>query len=200
MREKSKDAKNKPDFRTLIPEQSDEEIKEILKKRNLYQPEAADLAVKEAVKRGIIHSEQDLFSEEFRVNPFKSSLFPVIEKEVQRKKISKSICRGLIISGAIPLIYGIVLILDHNFTEGIALTVGGVLWLGLAVQLFREVKNWMINLFFVVLVIALAYLVNLFVSLKSFIFMDFFIVAIFYLLIIYGLIYLRKLNSKRTKE
>ena len=38
---------------------SDQEIVNILKMRKHYQPEAAQTAVNEALKRGIIHSEDD---------------------------------------------------------------------------------------------------------------------------------------------
>ena len=44
------------DFRKDIPEYSDERIIEILKQRDHYQAEAAQLAIEEAIKRGIIFS------------------------------------------------------------------------------------------------------------------------------------------------
>ena len=72
---------NKPDFRSSILNNSDEEILVILKKRKQYQPEAAKLAIQEAIKRGLINSEQDLFSEKFQEQSSKSFLFPIIIAE-----------------------------------------------------------------------------------------------------------------------
>ena len=46
MGEKSTKNQTKSDFNSLIPNYNDQEILEILKKRNFYQPEAAELAIK----------------------------------------------------------------------------------------------------------------------------------------------------------
>jgi hypothetical protein len=195
MMERSKRYTDKPDFNTLIPGYSDSEIINILKKRNLYQPEAAELAIKEAIKREIIYSEHDLLSEEYRVKPLKNSIFPNIENENQRKKISKSITRGLIISGAIPLIYGIMQFFDGNLTEGFIISSGSIIWLIFSVLLFRVVKRPIINSLFVIALISVFYLANLFIQRSSLKMMDFFIPIFFYFLVFYGLLFLKKINQ-----
>jgi hypothetical protein len=195
MMERSKRYTDKPDFNTLIPGYSDSEIINILKKRNLYQPEAAELAIKEAIKREIIYSEHDLLSEEYRVKPLKNSIFPNIENENQRKKISKSITRGLIIAGAIPLIYGIMQFFDGNLTEGFIISSGSLIWLVFSVLLFRVVKRPIINSLFVIALISVFYLANLFIQRSSLKMMDFFIPIFFYFLVFYGLLFLKKINQ-----
>ena len=94
---RKREKKENTDFRKDIPEYSDEQLIAILKLRDHYQPEAAKLAVNEALKRGIINSEQDLLAEEYRCEPIKFSLFPEIKKKINRVKIRKSIARSLVL-------------------------------------------------------------------------------------------------------
>src|SRR5690554_6288827 len=99
MTEKSKGSKNisKPDFKEVMGKLNDESLTEVLRKRNLYQPEAARSAIDEAIRRGLINSEEDLLSEKYRIQPLKTRLFPEIENEHLRVKIRKSISRSLLI-------------------------------------------------------------------------------------------------------
>ena len=69
------------DFENTMGSLNDEQLKEVLKKRKLYQPEAAQAAIKEAIKRELIHSEEDLVKTEFRAKPLKKRLFPEIENK-----------------------------------------------------------------------------------------------------------------------
>ncbi|MCG6186352.1 hypothetical protein [Maribellus maritimus] len=201
MREKSKVIKDKPDFVGQIPECSDEEILEILKKRNHYQPDAARLAIDEALKRNLINTEDDLLHMEFRVKPLKKSFFPEIEDDTQKKKISRSISRGLFIAGIIPLIFGLLKINEGQQTEGGIVTIAGIFWMVLAAQTIREVKSGTLRLFLILLVIAAVYISRIFLQLKSFIFMDLFIAATIYGLAVYGLLFLMSLHTtKKTKS
>ncbi|QGY46818.1 hypothetical protein GM418_25120 [Maribellus comscasis] len=200
MREKSKVNKEKPDFVAQIPEYSDEEILEILKKRNHYQPDAARLAINEALKRNLINTEDDLLQMEYRVKPLKKSFFPEIDDDTQKKKISRSISRGLFIAGIIPLIFGLIKINEGQQTEGGIVIVVGILWMALAAQTIREVKPGTLRLFLIFLVIAAVYIFRIFLKLKSFIFMDLFIVATIYGLTIYGLLYLMKLHATKKPK
>ena len=195
MSKKSNSFANKSNFRTLIPEYSDAELIKILKMRNHYQPEAVSFAIEEAIRRGLIDSEQNLLAEEYRVKPLKNTFFPIIENEVQRKKISKSIIRGLIISGVTPGILGVIRFFDGNLTDGLLLVVGSIIWLVLSAMLFREVKHSIIKILFVFVSISVIYVVKFFITNDFFRALDFFIPIIFYCFLVYGLIFLKKINE-----
>jgi len=186
------DANNK-DFWTDIPEYSDDEIIKILKKRKLYQVEAANLAIQEAIKRGLIHSEQDLFKEDFNEINTTIKLFPIIEKEENRIKIRKSIGRVLLIVGAIPVIWGVIKLANNSFFEGLLLILLGSIWIFAAAKIMRGVVLKMVNLLFIMLAASIAYVVKLFVEMKGFKLMDFVIPVIMVSFITYGLLFIKKL-------
>lgn len=181
------------DFRTIIPGYSDEEIINILKKRKLYQKEAAEIAIKEALKRGLIYSEQDLFDEGFQVEPVKFSLFPTIEDKNTQIKIIKSISRSLIISGAIPTIWGFLKLNDGKTIEGGILLVSGILWIYFSAMLIRKASLDIVNSLFVLLFLSVVYFLKLFLKSGTFIFIDIFVTIVVFCLITYGLLFLRRL-------
>ena len=185
---------NKSDFRSSIPNYSDEEILTILKKRKQYQPEAAKLAIQEAIKRGLINSEQDLFSEKFQEQSSKSFLFPIIIDNKHKDKIRKSIARILLITGSIPVVWGIFEITKSKLTESVLLILLGAIWIYASAQLMKIVQLKMVNLLFVMLVASVAYIVKILVGMKGLVIMDYFIPAILLSLIIYGLLFIRRLK------
>ncbi len=148
---KSKLKDTKANFVVQIPEYSDAEILNILKKRNHYQPEAARLVISEALKRGLINSEDDLLEKEFRTKPLKKTLFPQIEDKQQKKKISRSITRGLLITGVIPVIFGILKLNEGAQVEGSFVTIGGVLWIIFASKNIRKINLKLLRLLFGIL-------------------------------------------------
>ena len=194
MDRKSKTSDEKFDFREQIPNYSDEEILKILKMRKHYQKEAADLAIRKAIERGLIHSEQDLLSDEFREKEYGFSLFPNIERVKNRKKIRKSIARGLLIAGVIPVVWGIIKIMEDTFAEGIILVVLGGTWMFASFRLMHKFSDRMNNLLFVLLAGAFAYALKLILDIKGLRIMDFAVPVVLFLFIAYGLIYMRKLN------
>jgi hypothetical protein len=195
MTEKSIVNSNKPDFQQTIPNYSDEEILKILKKRKQYQPEAAEQAIKEAIKRGLIHSEQDLFADEFKEKPTKVLLFPKIKKEQNRNDIRKSIARVLLLVGAAPAIWGVFKIVESSFAEGVVLILLGGIWMYASAQIMRAFNTKMINLLFLMLSASVVYLVKLFFGMKNLVLMDFVIPVVLFLFIVYGLLFIRKLQD-----
>jgi len=185
---------NKSDFRSSIPNYSDEEIYSILKKRKQYQPEAANLAIKEAIKRGLINSEQDLFSEKFQENPAKSGLFPIISDDKHREKIRKSISRILLITGVIPVFWGSLEIIRSKLVEGILLVLLGAIWIYASAQLTKSFQTKMVNLLFVILIATAAYIVKIMLEMKGLAIMDYFIPVIIFSFITYGLLFIRRLK------
>lgn len=183
------------DYKKLIPELPDEEIIYILKRRSYYQKKAREMAVKEAVRRGIIHSEQDLFSDDYNIKPVKFSLFPIIEDQKNKKKITKSIARVLLICGVLPVVWGIIRLNFGALAEGAVLVIFGVIWIFCSAAIMVKYKKECVLILFLLLFASCAYFVKIVLLKKgTLIFMDFFIPAVLYLFIVYGLVFLGKLN------
>lgn len=187
-------SKIKSDFRKDIPEYSDEQIIEVLKKRDHYQPEAAKLAIEEAIKREIIHSEQDLFSEEYKVKELSRSMFPGIEDGSLRNRIRKSIARSLVISGLIPTVYGLVQSNAGQKLSGALLILFGLLWIYISAQLIKAYKKVFVLFLLVGLIVAIGFVFAQLISSGSSRFMDFFISAVLFLLVGYGVVFLKKVS------
>jgi hypothetical protein len=153
------------------------------------------LAIREAVKRGIIHSEQDLFSDEYHVEPVKFSLFPIIEDQENKKKITKSIARVLLICGVVPVVWGIIRLNFGALAEGIVLVIFGAIWIFYSSRIMLKYRKEGVFILFLLLFVSSAYFIKIILLKKgTFIFMDFFIPAVLYLFIVYGLLFLGKLN------
>jgi len=180
------------DFREDIPNYSDEQLKEVLKLRDHYQPEAAQLAIQEALKRGIIHSEQDLFSEEYRCEEIQFSLFPKIRKDRNRIKIRKSIARSLVICSVLPVVYGLVEMKTGKSWEGAGILLFGLLWLFCSAQLIKVFHMLFIRCLMAGTILGTMYIFYRLTSSKTYIFMDFFLVLVLAGLIFYGLLFMLK--------
>lgn len=183
------------DFNIDIPEYSDERIIEILKQRDHYQTEAAKLAIDEAIKRGIIYSEQDLFADEYKVEPLESSIIPKIVKQENKNKIRRSIARSLVICGVLPMVYGLVKMNSGSTIEDGLILFVGIGWIFCSSQLIKAYQKVFVFTLMAASTISLAYILLKLLLAKSFVFMDFFIPLSLCLLIIYGLFFL-----KRTSE
>lgn len=193
MQEISKTENNNHEFQEIFNKHTDEQILEILKKREHYRPEAVDVAVREAIDRKLIHSEQDLFSPEFSPEPLKPKLIPDIHREKNRIRIRKSLGRSLLIAGVLPLIFGFVRYNAGQLFEGIGILVFGLTWMFLSAQIIRKGSKSVIHLLLGITFASLIYVGYLFAGSKSVIFMDVFITGVLYLLVFYGLFFARKL-------
>ena len=194
MKEESMIKNTRQSFQSKYSDYSDDEILSVLKKRDHYQKAAAEAAVQEAIKRGIINSEQDLLSAEFTVKPMPFTLFPKIENEMARAKTLKSIGRSLIIIGAVPTIWGALKIYRGYLYEGLILLVLGLIWMAVSFQMMKTATSRGINALLVIFVAAVFYVsrllwANVFTTVT-----DVFITSLFCLLILYGLLYWRKLG------
>jgi hypothetical protein len=183
-----------PKFYTTIPNSSDEELLVILKRRKQYQLEAAQVAIKEAIKRGLIHSEQDLFSDKYEQSTSGYSFFPVIENERARNKTRRSIARVFLLAGAMPVIWGAIKIIGDLFFEGVLLVVLGLVWMFVSWKQFEEVDVKRINLLSLLLIVAVAYIARIIAGLQNPVFMDYFIPSLLILIFIYGLVFMRRLK------
>jgi len=190
----SNSTEQKTDFAETMAELSNEQLIEVLKKRNLYQEAAAKQAIHEAIERGIIHSEEDLFGPEFREKKLRGQLFPEIESEKIRNKIRRSISRGLFLAGSLPAILGVIRLTRGNQSEGILLFVFAAIWLSASVWLFRMFSRIAFNMLAGLTLLSLIYTLKQLFTPPGYSVMDKFIVVMLYLLIAYGLIYIKRLN------
>ncbi len=188
-------------FKIELGNYSDKEVLEILKKRDHYNEVASKLAIEEAIERGLILSEQDLFDEKFKVGPMPNKLFPPVGQPQVRKKIIRSIGRGLLLAGLIPLIYGVVEIVQGGMFEPIILILLGGTWVFNAYQLMIKQKLSNLNLILLMALASLVYAGSLFFQMKSIQVMDIALAVILYSLLFYGAFYARKLiTAQPAKE
>lgn len=197
MTKKSKGSKNisKPDFKEVMGTLNDEALTEVLRKRNLYQPEAARSAIDEAIRRGLINSEEDLLSEKYRIQPLKTRLFPEIENEHLRVKIRKSISRSLLISGILPLIFGAIRIQSGNLNEAALILIFGFIWSAFSFRLMKSFSRNIICFLLILAGISLFYIIRLLAGQPGINLIDKIAVSFFYLLLFYGLLFLLRLKT-----
>ena len=194
---------NDPDFWNRLAERmqeySDEEILAILTKLKLYEPEAQKIAVDEAIRRKLIHSEQDLFSPGFRPAPSRFTLFPHPEKKESILKIIRSLSRALLIAGVIPVVFGILKFQVAKYAEGSALVLTGLVWITFMwmVDARQDRRFW--SPLLVILLLSALYAGRILVLLKGLRTMDYVIPDTLFLLIFYALFYLRKLLDSWLK-
>jgi len=194
MTEKSKEEDLQLNFEKTYSEYSDNEIISILKKRKYYQKEAAQQAISEAIKRGIIHSEQDLMAEEYRVEHLHFSLIPKIEKEEAKRKTRRSLARSLIITGVLPVVWGALKILRGATLEGLILFILGSLWIYISIQILKKESKWL-SLLFILWGAGFIYMISFFATQNSPVFMDIIISVIGFGFVLYGLLFIYKLKS-----
>lgn len=126
-------------FEYRLREVSDEEIINILRYREHYQPHAVREAIREAMNRGIISSPEDLNKEEFSAQPLPvKSIFPVGISEKQNVTIFKSLCRIVYIFCAIPIIFSVVKFSQHSYLAAVSYLLLGVYMVFVAYNLERK--------------------------------------------------------------
>lgn len=180
---------------------SDQQIKEILKNHRDYQEPAVSAAIKIAIEREIIHSEQDLMAPEYQsVNAHKMTAFPEVSNAYQYTKIVRSIYRVLFFVSFIPIIFGIL-----KYAEGqlmmTYLGVGiGLLWFALTFALKKTQKLTIIFIQILFLIPLSVFLgIRLFQQ-EVFRITDMMVLVIMTALIVYFLLYLRRLILSEPEE
>lgn len=192
---KAKTNEIEQNYNELFRGYGDEQLRDVLKKRKLYQADAAKAAIGEAINRGLIHSESDLEGSEFVDEPLRARLFPHIESSTIRKRIRKSLGRGLLLAGLLPLIRGIVLMNSGVPVEGAAVLTFGVIWMGCSALIIRNYSKAAIQLLFFLMLLSAIYIVRWSVISPSFAFMDVFIPGALFLLMAYGLLFALRLKE-----
>lgn len=195
MTEKSNEENKIPEFRQIIAGYSDGELRKVLRKREHYQKEAAEFAISEAIKRGLINSEQDLLSPEYRQLPEKFSIFPLVENEKVRARFIRSITRAFIILGALPMFLGGKIIFKTQNFEGFLLFVAGAAWSIISFNLMKSINTKLIFALYFLLILVVAYFVKMFVLVNFLKVVDVIFTVIVIGFIAYGTGFLNRLKE-----
>jgi hypothetical protein len=182
-------------FEYRLKEVSNEEIINILRFREHFQPHAVREAIKEAMRRGIISSIEDLDKDEFKSQPLPSrSLFHISATESQNISVFKSLCRIIYIFSCIPIIYGILQITHHYYiSASIAILIGlAIIFLTYKLEKERKTLYSQVQLF--INIPTIGYVLYYIFSQDKVKTMDIFTGIIIIVIILYSTLYLHKLN------
>lgn len=180
---------------------TDSQIKEILKNHSNYQESAVTAAVKIAIERGLIHSEQDLLGPEYQLKPSVGlSIFPEITDAYQYRKVVASIFRVLFFVALIPIIFGAL-----KYSEGqLNMTyIGaglGIIWAILTFLLLKTEKMFIANIQIVLILLALFGIGYSILLQNTFQVTDLFVLVIGTMLALYFLLYLKHLFRSKPSQ
>ena len=186
---------------TRIRKLSNEELIELLKLREMYQPEAVGYGIAEALLRGLIKSEDDLELPNFQPDErHQKSLFPHLNTTTQFQKVFTSMIRILYFSAIIPLLFGILKLIEGDIPFAVTLLGLGGLWVGLSILLEKKKKPvipWGLMLIFFLCIGAVMFKIEVVSTLD---FTDFIVILLATITELYILIYLRILTLRREKR
>lgn len=176
---------------------SDEQLLEILKNKKDYQEIAVSVAVKIALERNLIHSEQDLFAPEFQSGKLSGrTIFPDVNNDFHRKRLTGSIFRFLFMVSAIPLVYGILNYAKGEISKSMLGISIGLIWISLC-YLLKKTRNSLLFIPLYVLLFGVSIMTGMEIFKKDTLhFVDFFMLIVGMLLPVYLMLYLKKLLQK----
>ncbi len=129
------------DYYEKYKDYSDQEIFEILRNHKEYQDSAVSGAVKIALERKLIHSDQDLMAPEFQQKrSFHFALFPRINNSFHHQRLIGSIFRYLFVVSLIPVVYGFLKYGEGKLDQTIWGVALGILWFGLCLWLKKTLR------------------------------------------------------------
>lgn len=182
------------DFYELYTSFTDNEILDILKKRKDYQDLAVEAAIKIAIERKIIFSEQDLFSPDFdSIKSNVSIIFPEISNEYQRQRLISSIFRFIYVISFLPLVYGFLKYAEGQLLLAFLGIIIGVIWFILSIILSKTRKKFIFILLFIILIAISLFAGMQVIDNPSFHYLDLFVLIIGTILPAYLLLLLRRL-------
>lgn len=199
MKESDSDMEFWNGLREKMTHYTDHEITDILRKRKSYEPEAVRIATDEAIRRNLIHSEQDLFSDKYSDQPTSWTLFPCPENKETRDKIIRSMSRVLMLVGVIPAIYGVLKFQTGKYPEGVAIFVAGLLWVFAAFMIFSRKDRRFWAPILVVGFLGLVYVSRMFLLVKGLRVMDYVVPGILFLVVFYVLFFLRAMLIRQSE-
>ncbi|HAH23042.1 MAG TPA: hypothetical protein DCL77_04645 [Prolixibacteraceae bacterium] len=180
---------------------SNQQIKDILKNHKDYQESAVTAAVKIAIERELIHTEQDLLGPEYQSQmSYKWSVFPEIHNAYLYKRVRASIFRVLFFASLIPTIYGVMKYAEGQFNMTYLGVGAGLTWFLLTFILFKTEK--LVVLFLQVVMIILVFFILGYWLLSQHYFQttDIAVLVIGTMVLLYLLFYLKKLIQTKPEE
>jgi len=124
---------------------TDFQILEILKNQKDYQENARNAAVKIAIERQLINSEQDLLSPEYQNSKNTTlTLFPQITNGYHHQRLVGSIFRFLYILSFLPIVYGFLKYAEGFIDQTILGLCIGLTWLLLVFWLKKTQKSFIL--------------------------------------------------------
>ncbi|MFA9390646.1 MAG: hypothetical protein ACERKD_12610 [Prolixibacteraceae bacterium] len=192
----SEDKNSGNSFEYRLREVSDDEIISILRFREHFQKPAVKAAIKEALKRGIIQSLDDLNGENFQPQALAPrSLFPIGLSELQNVGIFKSLCRIFYGYGLLPIIYGVMQLTRHFSFGAIAAILTGIIVIYFSYQLEKTRKPFYSNLILGLNLPAMGFAIYYLTSTGNPSTMDAVAIGIVLLVMLYTTFYANKLAS-----
>jgi hypothetical protein len=179
---------------------SRDELMIALKKRKGYEPEAEGIITREAIRRGLIQSKNDLELPEFNPRPRRFTLFPVPESDVSRNRILKSLMRSLMIPGVIPIYFGILKFAIPKYPEGIGLICAGAVWILMALIVMQKSERRLLFPMFLLLILSMLYGGRIMLAYSYLRWTDIFIPAVLCLFAFYSLFYANSLLRGKQTE
>lgn len=177
---------------------SDARILEILRNHKDYQEAAVNAAVKVAVERKLIHSEQDLLAPEFQnaqqVKGF--TLFPKITNAYHQKQLTGSIFRFLYLISLVPVIYGFLKYAEGQIDQTILGLGIGLAWFVLSFMFQKTQRKLILIPQFILLASILVFVGITAINYETLKILDLVMLFIGILLPSYLLLYLNKLIGK----
>jgi hypothetical protein len=176
----------------------DSRLMEILHNQKDYMETAREAATKIAIERGLIHSEENLYSPEFQnAGRVGFSIFPSLSAGKTRDKLNSSVFRFLYIYSALPIVFGALQFAKGNVNMALAGCSVAIVWMGLVTM----AKRWNSAMAFVLLYI-MVLTSGIFVGLNmaktaSIGFIDYFILVIAVLLPLYFLALAKKIAASK---
>lgn len=177
---------------------TDSQIKEILKNHRNYQESAVTAAVKIAIERGLIHSEQDLLGPEYQLKPSVGlSVFPEITDAYQYRKVVASIFRVLFFIALIPIIFAALKYSEGQLNMTFMGAGIGIIWAILTFLLLKTEKMLVANIQIFLLIFALFGIGYRILIQNTVQLTDLLILVIGMLLSLYFLLYLKQLIKSK---
>lgn len=186
-------------FYELYTPFTDVQILDILKHHKSYQKAAIDAAVKIAIERQLIYSEQDLLAPEFQNSkPIGFTMFPTFDNDYHRQRLIGSTFRLVYILSLMPVIYGFLKYGEGELNQTY-LGVGiGIIWFLLGLILNKTHKLIVLIPMFVLLLSVSVVIGTKIFSNESFKILDLVMLLIGTLLPVYFLFLLKKLIQQKT--
>lgn len=180
---------------------TDTQILEILRNQKGYQESARNAAVKIAVERQLIHSEQDLLSPEFQKSKNTSlTLFPQMTSFYHHKRLLGSTFRFLYVLSFLPVIYGFLKYAKGFIDQTILGVCVGAVWFLLIFLLKKTEKPVILLPLFGILIFVGASITFKIVANHPVLILDFVVLIIGMLLTVYFLILLMKLMQNKPEN